>query len=166
MTPGTGTRHKDRQIACELCLSFLVIPTANTPLLSMLLSPTSMVSAHCAVAIKRSFSFFVLHCSASQRRTAGLGWVLPEGLLQERPLQFHKNVRVKSGQPMSNSWSTSLQPDFVCALGSRTTVRNCQGEVLYKELLQSWSTLGQFRANSPSNCRSLTPCSSPLATPD
>ena len=72
------------------------------------------------------------------------------GLLQERPLQFqHGNVRVKSWQPMSNSWSTSSQPDFVHALGSRNTVRNRPSKILYTELLKSCPTLGQLLANSP-----------------
>ena len=45
---------------------------------------------------------------------------IARGLLQERPLQFqHGNVRVKSWQPMSKSWSISSQPDFVRALGGR-----------------------------------------------
>ena len=74
------------------------------------------------------------------------------GLLQERPLQFqHGNVRVKSWQPMSNSWSTSSQPDFVRALGNRKTVRNRQARILCIELLKSWSTLARFLANSPSH---------------
>ena len=74
------------------------------------------------------------------------------GPLQERPLQFqHGNVRVKSWQPMSNSWSASSEPDFVRALCRRKTVRNRQGKILYTELLKSWSTLGQFLANSPSH---------------
>ena len=65
-------------------------------------------------------------------------------------MQFqHGNVRVKSWQPMSNSWSTSSQPDFLRALGRRKTVRNRRGKILYTELLKSWSTLGQFLANSP-----------------
>ena len=77
-------------------------------------------------------------------------WVLPGGLLQERPLQFqHGNVRVKSWQPMSNSWSTSSQPDFARPLGRRKTVRNRQGKILYTELLKSWPTLGQLLANAP-----------------
>ena len=51
------------------------------------------------------------------------------GPLQERPLQFqHGNVRVKSWQPMSNSRSTSSQPDFVRALGRRKTAQNRQGK--------------------------------------
>ena len=74
------------------------------------------------------------------------------GLLQERPLQFqHGNVRVKSWQPMSNSWSTSCQPDLYTLLLGRKTARNRQGKFLYTELLKSWSTLGQFPTNSPSH---------------
>ena len=49
---------------------------------------------------------------------------------------------------MSNSWSTSSQPDFVRALGRRKTVRNRQGKILYTELLKklaiSWSTPRQL----------------------
>ena len=50
---------------------------------------------------------------------------------------------------MSDSWSTSCQPDYVCALGRRKIARNRQGEILYTELLKSWSALGQFIAYSP-----------------
>ena len=72
------------------------------------------------------------------------------GLLQARPLQFqHGHVRVKSWQPMSNSWSTSSQPHSVRPLGVRKTARNPQGKILHTELLKSWPTLGQLFANSP-----------------
>ena len=72
------------------------------------------------------------------------------GPLQERPLQFQPgNVCVKSWQPMSNAWSASSEPDFVRALGRRTTARYRQGKIFYKELLQRWPTLGQLLANSP-----------------
>ena len=72
------------------------------------------------------------------------------GPLQERPLQFqHGNVCVKSCQPMSSSWSTSSQPDFVRALGRRKAARNRQGKIFVSELLKSWPTLGQFLANHP-----------------
>ena len=72
------------------------------------------------------------------------------GLLQERPLPFHHgNIRVKSWQPMSNSWSTSSQPDFVRALGRRKTVRNRPSKILYTDLLKSWPTLSQLLADSP-----------------
>ena len=50
-------------------------------------------------------------------------------------LQFqHRNVRVKSWQPMSNSWPTSSQPALVRALGRRRTARNRQGKILYRSL--------------------------------
>ena len=66
------------------------------------------------------------------------------GLLQERPLQFqHGNVRVKSWQPMSNSWSASSRPDFVRALGRRKTTRNRPSKILYTELLK----VGQLLVN-------------------
>ena len=73
----------------------------------------------------------------------------------------------KVGHPLSNSWSTSGQPDFVRTLGRRKTVRNRQGKILYTELLKSWPTLGQLLANSPpmGSCRGL-PGNSPLATPN
>ena len=49
-----------------------------------------------------------------------------------KPLQFqHGNVRVKSWQPMSNSWSTSSQPDFVRAPGRRKTARNRHSKIFY-----------------------------------
>ena len=79
-------------------------------------------------------------------RMQGLG--VSRGLLQERPLQFqHGLFRVKSWQPMSNSWSTSSQPDFVRALvGEKqheiTSARFCT---------QSCSKVGQLLANSPSH---------------
>ena len=58
-------------------------------------------------------------------------------LPQERPLQFqHGNVRVKSWQPMSNSWSTSGQPNFARALGWRKPVRNRPSKILHTELLK------------------------------
>ena len=53
------------------------------------------------------------------------------------------------GQPLSNSWSTSSQPDFVRVFGKRKTVQNRQGKILYAELLKNWPTLGQLIANSP-----------------
>ena len=67
---------------------------------------------------------------------------------------------------LSNSWSTSSQPDFVRALGRRKTARNRPSKILYTELLKSWPTLGQLLAISPpmGSCKGL-PCSSPLATP-
>ena len=76
-------------------------------------------------------------------------------------------MSTKVGQPMSTSWSTSSQPDFVRALGRRITARNRQGKILYTELLKSWSTLGQLLANSPTlgSCKG-PPCSGPLATPE
>ena len=46
---------------------------------------------------------------------------------------------------------TSSQPDFERALSSRKIARNRRGRILYTELLKSWSTLGQFLANSPSH---------------
>ena len=97
-----------------------------------------------------------------------LFWGVARGALQERRLQFqHRNICVKSWQCMSNSWSTSSQPDFVRALGRRRTVRNRPSKILYTELLQSWPTLGQLSSPTPhpmGSCRGL-PCSSSLATP-
>ena len=87
-------------------------------------------------------------CTVTQMQLPRLG--VARGPLQERPLQFrHGNVRVKSWQPMSNSWSTSGQPDFVRALARRKTVRNHPSKILYTELLKSSPTLGQLLANSP-----------------
>ena len=90
------------------------------------------------------------------------------GLLQERPLQNqHGNACVKSWQPMSNSWSTSSQPDFVRALGRTKTARIAQARFC----TQSCSKVGQLLVNSSptphpmGSCRGL-PCSSPLATPE
>ena len=37
---------------------------------------------------------------------------------------------------MPNSWSTSSEPDFVGALGRRTTARDRQGKLLHTELLK------------------------------
>ena len=63
------------------------------------------------------------------------------------PLQLqHGNVHDRSWQPVSNSWSTSRQPDLVRSLGRRKTARNCQSKILYTELLKNWSTLDQFLA--------------------
>ena len=77
-------------------------------------------------------------------------WVLPEDYCKKDPRNFNTEMFVsKVGQPMSNSWSTSSQPDLVRALGRRKTVRNRQGKILYTELLKSWPTLGQLLANSP-----------------
>ena len=86
------------------------------------------------------------------------------GRLQERPLQFeHGNVRVKSWQPMSNSWSASSQPEFVDAvLGGEGRARFCT---------QSCSKAGQRLVNpSPTphpmgGCKGL-PCNSPLPRED
>ena len=66
------------------------------------------------------------------------------GLLQERPLQFqHGNVHVKSWQPMSNSWSTSSQQDFVRALGWRKNCTKSPGQDFVhrvaQKLVNSWS---------------------------
>ena len=77
-------------------------------------------------------------------------WVLTEDLCKKDPCNFNMEMFVsKVGQPMSNSWSTSSQPDSVRTLGSRKTARNRQGKILYTELLKSWPTLGQRLANSP-----------------
>ena len=63
-------------------------------------------------------------------------------------------------QPMSNSWSTSSQPDFARALGRRRTSGNRPSKILYTELLKSWQTLGQLLANSRpmGSCRGLPCC--------
>ena len=64
---------------------------------------------------------------------------------------------------MSNSWSTSSQPDFVRALGRRKTVRNRQGKICTR----SCSKVGQLLVTSSptphpvQSCRGL-PCNSPL----
>ena len=54
----------------------------------------------------------------------------------------------KVGQPMSNSWSTSSQPDFVRALGRRKTVRKSPKQDFVhrvaQKLANSWSTLRQL----------------------
>ena len=92
-------------------------------------------------------------------------------LLQERPLQFQNgNVRVKSWQPMSNSWSTFSQPDFVQALARRKTVREIASwqdfvHRVAQKLANSWSTPRQLLVNPLGSCRGL-PCNSPLATPE
>ena len=78
------------------------------------------------------------------------------GLLQERPLQFqYRNARVKSWQPMSNSWSTSSQPDFVRALGRRKPARNLWGKILYTELL---SKVDQLLVRSSPTLRPMVSC--------
>ena len=83
-------------------------------------------------------------------RNLAENWVLPEDLCKKDPCNFNTEIFVsKVGQLMSNSWSTSSQPDFVHALGRRKTARNRQGKILYTELLKSWPTLGQLLANSP-----------------
>ena len=76
------------------------------------------------VPTRGGFSFFFgegTDCVLDAFRNAASGscyLAVARGLLQERPLQFqHGNIRVKSWQPMSNSWSTSSQPDLVRALG-------------------------------------------------
>ena len=71
---------------------------------------------------------------------------LSDAFLKERPLQFqHRRVRVKSWQPMSNSWSTSSQPDFVRALGRRkNSSKSSKGKILCTELAHSWSTPRQL----------------------
>ena len=95
------------------------------------------------------------------RFSCGLG--VSTGLLQERLLQFqHENVPVKS---WLNSWSTSSQPDFVCALDKEK-----QYEIARARLCtQSCSKVGQLVNSAPTprplrTCRGL-PCSSPLSTP-
>ena len=52
-------------------------------------------------------------------------------------------------QKLSNSWSTSSQPDFVRALGRIKTARNRQGKILYTEVHRSWLTLGQDFSGNP-----------------
>ena len=67
--------------------------------------------------------------------------MLPEDYCKKDPCNFNTEMFVsKVGQPMSNSWSTSSQPDFVRALGRTRTVGNHQGKILYTELLKRWST--------------------------
>ena len=81
-------------------------------------------------------------------------WVLPDNLCKKDPCNFDTETFVsKSWQPKSNSWSASIQLDFVRALGRRKTARNRQGKIFYTELLTSWSTLGQFLANTPSHVK-------------
>ena len=36
---------------------------------------------------------------------------------------------------MTDSWSTSDEPDLACALGRRKTAQDCQGKILYTKLL-------------------------------
>ena len=78
-------------------------------------------------------------------------WVLPEDYCKKDPCNFNteRYSCQKVDQPMSNSWSTCSQPDFVRAFCRRTTARNRQGKILYTELFTSWPTLGQLLANSP-----------------
>ena len=52
-------------------------------------------------------------------------WVLTEDYCKKDPCNCNTEMFVsKVGQPMSNSWSTSSQPDFVQALARRKTARN------------------------------------------
>ena len=71
-----------------------------------------------------------------------------------KTLQFqHRNVRVNNWQPMSNSWSTSSEPDFVRTLGQRETARNRQGKILYAELVNGcylWPEGRNPRVGTPS----------------
>ena len=89
------------------------------------------------------------------------------GPLQEMTLQIeHGNLHVTSWQPVSNIWSTSGEPDYVRALGSRLTAQNPMGKICMPELRNCWSTLGQlnFPANSPSPLKLQgLPCRAPLA---
>ena len=94
-------------------------------------------------------------------------WVLPEDYCKKDPCNFSAEMFVsKVGQPLSNSWSTSSQPDFVRDFGRRKTVQKSP-----RFCTQSCSKVGQLLFNSSptphpmGSCRGL-PCSSPLATPD
>ena len=98
-------------------------------------------------------------------------WVLPEHYCKKDPCNSNTEMFfVQSWQPMSIPWSTSSQPDFVRALSvGEKTARDRQGKILYTEFLKSWSTLGEFLADSQriqrmGSCRGL-PCSCALATP-
>ena len=93
--------------------------------------------------------------------------VLPEDCCKTGPCNFNTEMFVKSWQPMSNSWSTSSQPNYVHALGRRKTARKRRAKIWYTELLKSWPTIGQFLANSPrrGTLQGLT-CNSRLATPE
>ena len=51
---------------------------------------------------------------------------------------------------MSNSGSTSSQPDFVRALSRRKTARNRQGKILYTELLTWWPPFTFLRSRGVS----------------
>ena len=81
-----------------------------------------------------------------------------------RPLQFQhiRSARVKSWQPMSNSWSTSCQPDLHALL-----VGEKQQEIARARFcIQSCSKVGQLLVKVGQllvNRRGL-PCSSSLAT--
>ena len=63
---------------------------------------------------------------------------MPEDYCKKDPCNFNTEMLVsKVGQRMSNSWSTSSQPDFVRALCRRKTARNRQGKILFRKILMS-----------------------------
>ena len=80
-----------------------------------------------------------LGCPVQVSRVATLVWVLPEDCCKKDPCNFKTEMFVsKVGSPnMSNSWSTSSQPDFLHTLGRKRTVRNRPSKILYTELLKS-----------------------------
>ena len=81
-----------------------------------------------------------------------LAWVLPEDYCKKDPCNFNTEMFVpKVGQPLSNSWSTSSQPDFVRAFGRRKNSTKSPGQDFVHRVAQtlanSWSTPRQL--NSP-----------------
>ena len=92
------------------------------------------------------------HQSPQDMLAKGHVFSVARGLLKERPLQFqHGDVRVKSWQPISNSWSTSSQVGFARTPGRRKNSSKSPEQDFYTELLKSWSTFGHFLGNSPSH---------------